>query len=139
MMGNQIQGKMFESVTVLAETNERVMTELFELGAATVRESFKGWLAMQAAAVDACRAIPAPSLPQGDVVEELRRDPLAWYRKGLQAAADGVQRATGLAETNARIVARNAEAFQASTERATKEIEGAATVCVNRMREIYAR
>ncbi len=138
-MGSQIQDKMFDSVTVLAETNERVMTELVELGAATGRESFKGWLAMQAAAVDAFRAIPAPSLPQGDVVEELRRDPLAWYRKGLQAVADGIQRATGLAETNARIVARNAEAFQASTERAAKEIEGAATVCVNRMKEIYAR
>lgn len=138
-MVSQIQDKMLDSMTAVAETNERVMTELVELGAATVRESFKGWLAMQAAAVDAFRAIPAPSLPQGDVVEELRRDPLAWYRKGLQAVADGTQRATSLIETNAQIVARNAERFQASTERAAKEIEGAATVCVSRLKEIYAR
>lgn len=138
-MGSQMQDKMFDSVTAMAETNERVMTELVELGSATVRESLKGWLAMQAAAVDAFRSIPAPSLPQADVVEELRRDPLAWYRKGLQAVADGTQRATRLVETHAQIVARNAEAFQASTERAAKEIEGAATVYVNRMKEIYAR
>lgn len=138
-MGNQIQDKMFDSVTVLAETNERVMTELVELGSTTMREGLKGWLAMQSAAMDALRALPAPSLPQGDVVEELRRDPLAWYRKGLQAVADGTQRATRLVETNAQIVARNAERLQASTERAAKEIEGAATVYVNRMKEIYAR
>lgn len=138
-MGSQIQDKMFDSVTALAETNERVMTELVELGSATARESLKGWLAMQAAAVEALRATPAPSLPQGDLVDELRRDPLAWYRKGLQAVADGTQRATRLVETNAQIVARNAERLQASTERAAKEIEGAATVYVNRMKEIYAR
>ena len=138
-MGNQIQDKMFDSVTVLAETNERVMTELVELGSTTMREGLKGWLAMQAAAMDALRALPAPSLPQGDVVEELRRDPLAWYRKGLQAVADGTQRATRLVETHAQIVARNAERFQASSERAAKEIEGAATVYMNRMKEIYSR
>lgn len=138
-MGSQIQDKMFDSVTALAETNERVMTELVELGSATARESLKGWLAMRAAAVEALRATPAPSLPPGDLVDELRRDPLAWYRKGLQAVADGTQRATRLVETNAQIVARNAERLQASTERAAKEIEGAATVYVNRMKEIYAR
>jgi hypothetical protein len=138
-MVSQIQGKMFDSVTAVAETNERVMSELVELGSTTMREGFKGLMAMQAAAVDAFRAMPAPSLPQGDVMDELRRDPLAWYRKGLQAVADGAQRATSLVETNAQIVARNAERFQASTERAAKEIEGAATVCVNRLKEIYAR
>ena len=138
-MGSQIQDKMFDSVTALAETNERVMTELVELGSATARESLKGWLTMQAAAVEALRATPVPSLPQGDLVDELQRDPLAWYRKGLQAVADGTQRATRLVETNAQIVARNAERLQASTERAAKEIEGAATVYVNRMKEIYAR
>jgi hypothetical protein len=42
-------------------------------------------------------------------------------------------------ESNAQIVARNAEHFQAFAERTVKEIEGAGNTYVNRMREIYSR
>jgi predicted membrane-bound mannosyltransferase len=99
----------------------------------------KTYLELTSAALEAAREISLPGLPQADMLDELRRDPLAWYRKGLQAVADGTQRATKLVETNAQIVARNAEHFQAFAERTAKEIESAGNTYVNRMREIYSR
>jgi hypothetical protein len=116
-----------------------VIGELMELGSSAAREGVKTYLELQAAALEAAREITLPGLPQADMLDELRRDPLAWYRKGLQAVADGTQRATKLVETNAQIVARNAEHFQASAEKTVKELEGAGNTYANRMREIYAR
>ena len=59
--------------------------------------------------------------------------------RAFRRLADGTQRATRLVETNAKIVARNAEHFQVSAESTVKEIESAGNNYVNRMREIYAR
>ena len=134
-----VKDKILDAVSAYTQANERIVGELVELSSATAREGVKTFIELQAAALEAAREISLPGLPQADMLEDLRRDPLAWYRKGLQALADGTQRATKLVETHAQIIARNAERFQASAERTAKEIEGAGTVYVNKMREIYAR
>ena len=134
-----VKDKILDSVSAYAQANERVIGELVELSSATAREGIKTYIQLQTAALEAAREVTLPGLPQADMLDELRRDPLAWYRKGLQAFADGAQRATRLMESNAQIVARNAEHFQAYAERTVKEIEGAGNTYVNRMREIYSR
>ena len=139
MQNSTAKDKILDAVSAYAQANERIVGELVELSSATAREGVKTFIELQAAALEAAREISLPGLPKADMLEDLRRDPLAWYRKGLQALADGTQRATKLVETHAQIIARNAEHFQASAERTAKEIEGAGTVYVNKMREIYAR
>jgi hypothetical protein len=139
MQNSTAKDKILDAVSAYTQANERIVGELVELSSATAREGVKTFIELQAAALEAAREISLPGLPQADMLEDLRRDPLAWYRKGLQALADGTQRATKLVETHAQIIARNAERFQASAERTAKEIEGAGTVYVNKMREIYAR
>jgi hypothetical protein len=139
MQNSIAKDKILDAVSAYTQANERVIGELVELGSATAREGVKTYIELQAAALEAARSITLPGLPQADMLDEMRRDPLAWYRKGLQALADGTQRATKLVETHAQIIARNAERFQASAERTVKEIEGAGNTYVNRMREIYTR
>ncbi len=134
-----MQSKVLEAVSALTQANERVVGELIELSSTAAREGLRAMGELQAAAVDAARAVPMPGLPQSETIDELRRDPLAWYRKGFQAIADGTQRAAKLVETNAQIVARNAERMQASADRAAKEIEQAASGYVSRMKDIYNR
>ena len=134
-----IQEKVIEAVAAFGQANQRVVGELIELSSAAAREGLRTVGELQGAAVDAVRTVPMPGLPRAETIEELRRDPLAWYRQGLQALADGTQRAAKLAETNAQIVARNAERLQASADRAAKEIEQAATGYANRMKDIYTR
>jgi hypothetical protein len=88
--------------------------------------------------MDTARAIPMPGAP-AETLEDLRRDPLAWYRKGFQAMVDSTQRVAKLVETNAQIVARNAERLQASATASAKEIEQAASGYASRMKDIYSR
>ena len=139
MQTSTLREKILDAVSAYAHANERVIGELVELGSSTAREGIKTYVELQAAAIEAAREVSLPAAPPADIIEEARRDPMAWYRKGLQAVADGTQRATKLVETNAQIIARNAERFQASAERTVKEIEGAGNAYVSRMREIYTR
>ena len=53
----------------------------------------------------------------------------------VEPAPDGVDK---LIETNTQIVSRNAERFQGSAERATREIQDAVSTCAGRLRELYS-
>ena len=139
MQTTPLKEKILDAVSAYAQANERVIGELVELGSSTAREGIKTYIELQTAALEAAREFTLPAVPPAEMVEETRRDPMAWYRKSLQALADGAQRATKLAETNAQIIARNAERFQASAERTVKEMEGAGNAYFNKMREIYTR
>ena len=133
-----MQGKVLEAVAAFTQANERVVGQLVELSSNAAREGLRAMGELQTAAMDAARAIPMPSAPT-ETLEDLRRDPFAWYRKGFQAVAESTQRAAKLIETNAQIVARNAERLQASTAASAKEIEQAASGYASRMKDIYTR
>jgi len=134
-----VQAKVLEAVSAFAQASERVVGGLIELSSVAARESLRTAVELQAAAMDMARTVPAPSLPKSDAVEELRRDPLAWYRMGFEALADSTKRAARLVETNTQIVTRNTERMQGSAERVAKEIEQAASGYVSRMKDIYTR
>jgi len=133
-----MQNKVFEAVAAFTQANERVVGQLIELGSTAARESLRAMGEFQAAAMDTARAIPMAGAP-AETLEDLRRDPLAWYRKGFQTVVDSTQRVAKLVETNAQIVARNAERLQASATASAKEIEQAASGYASRMKDIYSR
>ncbi|HEY7037872.1 MAG TPA: hypothetical protein VID28_03425 [Methylomirabilota bacterium] len=134
-----VQGKVMEAVSAFAQANERVVGEMIDLASTAAREGLRTIGELQAAAMEAARAVPMPTLPQPETIEELRRDPFAWYRKGFEVLADSTQRAAKLVETNTQIVTRNAERMQASAGHAVKEIEQAASGYVSRMKDIYTK
>ena len=132
-----LQGKVLEAVAAFAQANERVVGQLIELSSTAARESLRAASEMHAAAVETVRAIPMPA--PAETLEDLRSDPFAWYRKGLQAVAESAQRTARLVETNAQIVARNAERLQTSAAASAREIEQAASGYASRMKDIYTR
>jgi hypothetical protein len=133
----QAQTRALETVSALAEANQRVLGKLVELSAVAARETFRTWAELQSATLDAVRSAPAPAMLSPGALEDLRRDPLAWYGQGLAEATSATQRVARLAETNAQIFARGAERFEAFAEQAGKEIRDAITSCVDRAREIH--
>jgi len=135
----QARVKTLEAVSALAEANERLVGKFIDLSSNVARESFRTYAELQSAMLDAVRTAPAPALPSREILEELQRDPLAWYGKGVVGAANATQRVAKLVETNAQIVARGVERFGASAEQTTKEIRGLITSCVDRMKEIQGR
>ncbi|HEY7202802.1 MAG TPA: hypothetical protein VIA61_00815 [Methylomirabilota bacterium] len=134
-----VQGKVMEAVSALAQANERVVGELIDLSSAAAREGLRAFGEFQAAAMETARSMQMPGMPQPATIDDLRRDPLAWYRQGVQALAESTQRAAKLAETNVQIVARNMERMQASADHAAREIEQAASGYVSRMKDIYTK
>jgi len=138
-----MQDKVLEAVAAFTQANERVVGQLIELSSNAARESLRAIGELQAAAVDTVRTAPMPSAVPTDtlpeILENLRRDPFAWYRKGFEAIAESTQRAAKLVETNMQIVARNAERLQASAAASAKEIEQAASGYASRIKDIYTR
>jgi hypothetical protein len=128
-----------EALAALAQVNQAVMGQMIDLGSTAAREAVRTCAELGSASLDAMRAAPAPALPTQDVVEELRQDPFSLYRKALQRASEDAQRAARLLETGAQIVARGAERFQSSADRAGKDIGAAVTAYSERIAQIYGR
>jgi len=135
----RIRAKTLESVSALAEANERVIRKLIDLSSTVARETVRTYAELQSALLDTMRIAPAPALLSGQGLEELRRDPLAWYGKGVVSATDATQRIAKLVETNAQIVGRGVERFEASAEQMTKEIRSVVGSCVDRLKDIHGR
>ena len=134
-----VQAKVMEAVSAFAQANERVVGELIDLSSTAARDGLRAIGELQMAAMETARGFQMPGMPQPETLEDLRRDPFVWYRKGVQALVDSAQRAAKLAETNVQIVTRNMERMQASADHAAREIEQATSGYVSRMKDIYTK
>jgi hypothetical protein len=130
--------KGLEALAALAQVNQAVMGQLVELGSAAAREALRACAEMGSASLDAARSAPAFALPSPETLKELRQDPFALCRKALVQASDDAELTARLFETGAQIAARGAERFQATADRAGKDIRAAMTGYTDRIREIYA-
>lgn len=131
----EMQAKWMEALTALAQTHQRVAEQLVELTVATAKEGLRTCTELTSNAVEAARAMRPPEA----AAAEAGADPFAWYQKGVMAAVEGTQKGFRLLETNAQALTRSAERLHSSAERTGKEIQGALTSCVTRMKDIYTR
>jgi len=115
----QVAGKTLEAMNLWAETNQRVLRELVELGTGAAKESIRLYGELQRGALDAVRESHAAAL-KGQF------DPIAWYRQAFR-----------MAEENAVAMTRAAERMQATTESAGKGIQDSCASAVNKLKDIY--
>jgi hypothetical protein len=116
----QAAGKTLEAMNVWAETNQRVLRELVELGTGTAKESIRLCAELQRSALEALRESQASGM-RGPI------DPAAWYRHAVR-----------MAEENAVAVTRAAERMQAATESAGKGIQDSCAGAMSKLKDIYA-
>ncbi|HEV8440449.1 MAG TPA: hypothetical protein VGT40_20355 [Methylomirabilota bacterium] len=133
-----IGAKTLDAVSAVTEANQRVVSQLIELGSTAAAEPLRTLGELQSAAMDAARSALAPVGPR-DGFEEFRQDPVAWYGKTVLFALDSTERMLKLFETNTQIVTKSVERFQGSVERSGKEIQDATRACVSRLRDVYSR
>ena len=132
----EMSAKALEAVSALAEANQRVLGQFIEMSSTAAAERLRTVGELQAAAVEAARSA-LPTMTAHEALDELRQDPLAWYRRGLGVAVDGTQRLFKLLDTNAQIVSRSAQRFQGAADRNGKEIQDAVRTCATRVRDIF--
>ena len=71
-------------------------------------------------------------------MQELPKDPIAWYQKGLMESIEGTQKAFRFIEGSAQAVTKSAEQVQATVERTGKEIQQTLSTLATRMQEIHS-
>jgi hypothetical protein len=135
---NQFATKSIEAMGVWAETNQRVMRELVELGAVGAKEWARLYADLSRAGLEALKEGQSWWLRWQAGWREATTDPAGWYQRFMQDSVSGTQQVFRLAEESAQAVSRAAERMQATTEQAGKGIQETFAGAVSRMKEIYA-
>jgi hypothetical protein len=123
-----------DAFSAWAQASERVLAQLVELSVGAARESLRTYGELQAATIDSARSSALPPTPG----ERGADGPWDWYSRSLLGAVESSERFAKLMETHAQIVARGTERYQATAERAGKDIREAVETYIGRMREIYS-
>jgi hypothetical protein len=112
----QLTGKTMETVSLWAETSQRVLKEVADFTAGTAKEGVRLYTEMQQNAVKALSETPT-AIPW---------QPSTWQ--------EGYQKAVRLFEGNLQAVSRSAERVQASAEQAGKGIQEAFTAIADKLK-----
>jgi hypothetical protein len=127
----QIAGKTIETMSVWADTSQRLLRELVELSSGTAQESLRLCTEIQRNAIEVIRE------SQGTAAKAPAADPAAWYQSAVAEAMGGAQRAFRFIEESGQAVTRATERVQANAEQAGKGIQETLTGAVTRMKELY--
>jgi hypothetical protein len=130
--------KAVETMTLWAGANQRVLRELAELSAATVKESVRLYAELQQSGIEALREVQATALHWQSAWQETSRDPMAWYQRALTHGVENTQKWFRMLEGNAQAVTRSAERLHATAEQAGKGIQESLSETVTKMRDVYA-
>jgi hypothetical protein len=103
----QLAGKTIDTLTVWAETNQRILRELVDLGASAAREGVRAYAELSRSAVDTLR--------ESQYAQQVARR----------------------AEENAQVFTRVAAALHAEAEQAGRSIQESLAGAAARLRDIY--
>ncbi len=115
----QFAGKTVETISLVAEANQRVLRELADFTSGTAKEGVRLYTEMQQNAVKALSEAPT-SLPW---------QPATWQ--------EGYQKAFKLFESNIQAVTRSAERMQSSAEQVGKGIQEAFAAVSDKVKGFY--
>ena len=132
------QDKAVETLTVWAETNQKVLRELTELTAATAKEGVRLYAELQQSAIEGLREAQATALRWQAAWQDGPGDPVGWYQRALTESVDGAQKAFRLLEGNAQAVTRAAERLGTTAEQSGRGLQETLTAAVEKLKGVYA-
>ena len=133
----QFAGNAVETVALWADANQRILSQIADLGAGVAKESARLYAEMQQTTVDALRDSQATALRWQALWPEAIKNPTAFYQRTLVESVDGAQKAFRLAEGNAQALAKSAERWQASAEQAGRSIQETVKATVGKIKDVY--
>lgn len=134
----QLAGKTVEAMAVWAETNQRVVRELIDLGAGGAKEGVRLSSELVRSSLDAMRESQAAALRWQETWFDAAKDPALWYQKAVAEGIASAQQAFRRVEDNAQAMTRSAERLQATAEQAGKGIQESVAGAVSKMKDVYA-
>jgi hypothetical protein len=130
--------KAAETLTLWAEAHQRVLREMADLSAAATKEAVHLYTDLGSGAVGALRESQAWWQRRQAEVQDLPKDPVGWYQKGVVDSIEGTQKALRFMEGGAQAVSRSAERLSSTVERAGTGIQDTFATLAAKMQEIYA-
>lgn len=134
---SQLTGKTIETMTVWAETNQRVLRELVDLSAGAAKEGVRLYSEFSRSAIETLRENQAGVLRWQSTLKDATIDPIAWYHKTMAEGVQYAQQAARRVEENVQVLSRTVERLQASTETAGKGIQESLAGATSKLKDIY--
>ncbi len=133
----QFSNKAVEALALWTDANQKIVQELADLSANTLKEGVQLYGKLQAAALEAAKDGQGYWLRRQGDFGEWQKDPFAWYQKGLVEGIQETQKAFKVVEGNAQAVTQVAEQVQASSQKAAKEIQQTFTTLATDLKTLY--
>jgi methyl-accepting chemotaxis protein len=133
----QFSNKAVEALALWTDANQKIVQELADLSANTLKEGVQLYGKLQSAALEAAKEGQGYWLRRQSDFGEWQKDPFAWYQKGLVEGIQETQKAFKLVEGNAQAVTQVAEQVQASTQKTAKEIQQTFTSLAADLKTLY--
>jgi len=131
-------GRAVEAFSVVAEANQKILSDLVDLSASTAKEGVRLYAELQSSAVEALKEGQDYLLSRQSEIQEAPRDPFAFYQKGVLQSVEGAQKAFKIIESNAQAMTRSAERLQVTAEQTGKEIQATFSQVAGRMKSLYS-
>lgn len=135
---SQASGNAVEVFTLWADTSQRILREMVDLSATSAKEGVRLYAELQSGAIEAMKEGQAYLMRRQAEIQDLPKDPVACYQKGVLESVEGAQKAFRLAEGNAQAMTRSAERLQATAEQASKEIQASFVQFAGKVRDLYS-
>ncbi len=133
----QFSNKAVEALALWTDANQKIVRELAELSADTLKEGVQLYGKLQATALDAVKEGQGYWFRRQSDLGEWQKDPFAWYQKGLVEGIQETQKTFKLVEGNAQAVTQVAEQLQATTQKAAKEIQQTFATLATDLKTLY--
>jgi signal transduction protein with GAF and PtsI domain len=133
----QFSGKAVEALALWADATQKIVRELADLSASTVKESVQLSAKLQSSALDAVKDGQGYWLRRQRDLTEWQKDPFGWYQKSLLEGIQETQKSFKLLEGNAQTMARTAEQLQATAEKAAREIQQTFSTLAADVKTVY--
>ena len=131
-------GKAIEALTLWADANQKILRKLAEFSAAAIEEAIQFNGKLQSNTMDALKEAQGYCVSQQSHLGDLQKDPFGSYQRNLLGGMQEVQTGFKLLEKNTLAFTQSAERFQATAEKASREIQQACSKLVAETQGLYA-
>ncbi len=132
------QDRAIETMTVWADTNQKVLRDLTELAAATAKEGVRLYAELQQSALESLREAQTAASRWQQAWQEAPVDASAWCQKAAAESVDQAQKAFKLFEGGAQAMTRSSERLGTQAEQNGPGIQETLTAAVVKLKGVYA-
>jgi methyl-accepting chemotaxis protein len=133
----QFSNKAVEALALWTDANQKIVQELADLSAHTLKEGVQFYGKLQASALEAAKEGQGYWFRRQGDFGDWQKDPFACYQKSLVEGIQEAQKAFKLVEGNAQAVTLAAEQLQATSQKAAKEIQQTFSALATDLKVLY--